>query len=276
MNWLKLTNFELNRFAKILAVLLGLVLIIQLIGTIDISNGYMSRVNNAIHFEGLSEEQAMSMYGMISYQQVTHSLWFTGPIFIGIASVLFYIFLIWYRDWFGKNTFIYRLLMLPTERINLYLAKLTTILLITFSFISTQIISILVDMQVMKMIVPQVFRIDYSIHEVLRSSLDTGILYPGTFTEFLLYYGAGVVAVAILFTAILFERCFRLMGIVLGALYVVVAGILVFAPLLFAPTMLNNYFFTDELIQWTIVCALITLAGSVAISAYLLRKKIRV
>ena len=30
---------------------------------------------------------------------------------------------------FGKNTFIYRLLMLPTNRLNIYLAKATTILL---------------------------------------------------------------------------------------------------------------------------------------------------
>ena len=37
--------------------------------------------------------------------------------------LIIYVFFIWYRDWFGKNTFIYRLFMLPTARINVYLQR---------------------------------------------------------------------------------------------------------------------------------------------------------
>ena len=36
---------------------------------------------------------------------------------------MIYVFFIWYRDWLGKYTFAYRLLMLPTTRINIYFAK---------------------------------------------------------------------------------------------------------------------------------------------------------
>ena len=37
--------------------------------------------------------------------------------------LIIYVFFIWYRDWLGKNTFIYRLLMLPTARIQCLFGK---------------------------------------------------------------------------------------------------------------------------------------------------------
>ena len=42
-------------------------------------------------------------------------MWFLGPIALCIAALIIYVFFIWYRDWLGKNTFAYRLLMLPTD-----------------------------------------------------------------------------------------------------------------------------------------------------------------
>ncbi|MGM8215673.1 hypothetical protein ACLIA0_08850 [Bacillaceae bacterium W0354] len=275
-SFLKLTNFEFNRFAKILSVILIAVFAIQTIGTIYLSSDYMNRINELIYQDGFSSDQAMGMIGTFSFFAVTNSGFFYGPIFIGIATVLFYIFLIWYRDWFGKNTFIYRLLMLPTERINVYLAKLVTILMITLSFIAIQLISLVIDLRIMKLIVSDTYREDFSVREVLMNNLDTGILFPGTFTEFFLFYGAGITTVAILFTAIMFERSYRLKGIVLGSVYSIIAVVIFFAPVLLNDLLLNGFFYSDEIVYLTITTGTLTLFLSIMTSAYLLRKKIRV
>ena len=46
-----------------------------------------------------------------------------GPIALCVVVLIIYVFFIWYRDWLGKNTFIYRLLMLPTARIQCLFSK---------------------------------------------------------------------------------------------------------------------------------------------------------
>src|SRR5699024_77857 len=203
MNFLKLVNFEWNRLAKLLAIVLVLVIGIQFAGTIYKSNSYMSRVNGEMQNGGVMEEHALFVFRPIIFLDVSDSAWFYGPIFIGVASVLFYIFFIWYRDWFGKNTFIYRLLMLPTERVNIYLSKLVTILMMTLSFIAVQLLALIGEIQVMKWIVPSHFLQELSVRGVLRSNIDTGLLFPGSFLEFVLYYGAGIILVAVVFTSIL-------------------------------------------------------------------------
>src|SRR5699024_9336266 len=173
------------------------------IGTVYEANNYMDMIERAMQEDLLSEEAALGMYGTFSFQRIMSTAWFYGPIFIGVASVLFYIFFIWYRDWFGKNTFIYRLLMLPTERVNIYLSKLVTILMMTLSFIAVQLLALIGEIQVMKWIVPSHFLQELSVRGVLRSNIDTGLLFPGSFLEFVLYYGAGIILVAVVFTSIL-------------------------------------------------------------------------
>ena len=67
-------------------------------------------------------------------------LWARLP--LCIVALIFYCFIIWYRDWFGKNTFAYRLLMLPTSRLNLYIAKATTILLFILGLLADTVIAL--------------------------------------------------------------------------------------------------------------------------------------
>ena len=83
----------------------------------------------------------------------------------GVALII-YVFFIWYRDWLGKNTFIYRLLMLPTARINVYLAKATTILLFVLGLVALQLLLLPIEGQVLQWMVPTEFRTDMSINEI--------------------------------------------------------------------------------------------------------------
>ena len=275
-SYLKLVNFEFNRFAKIFAVLLSITLVVQIAGVIVLSKIYLNMANEKIYEEFMPKAEFLLNYGQMSFLAVIRSVWFLGPIALCIAGVGFYIFLIWYRDWFGKNTFIYRLLMLPTTRLNVFYAKITNILLATFGFVAFQLILIPIETMVFRWMLPKEFRVDMSVKEIVSSMPELQILFPNNFLEMILYYGAGLMVVSILFTAILFERSFRWKGIFVGILFSLVAVAVFISPLLLQEFVLNDYFYPLELFVLEIVMGLIVLAGSIWTSGFLLKNKITV
>src|SRR5699024_11751039 len=97
----------------------GIVLIAQVAGVIVICRSYLQEADEAIYKEQMSQAEFLDMFGMLSFEQIVGSVWFLGPIALAIAAVAFYIFFIWYRVWFGKNTFLYLLPLLPATRLNL-------------------------------------------------------------------------------------------------------------------------------------------------------------
>ncbi|WP_075618007.1 hypothetical protein [Paenisporosarcina indica] len=275
-SYLKLVNFEFNRFAKIFAVLLGITLVVQIAGVIVLSKMYLNMANEKIYEELMPKAEFLSNFGQMSFLSITRSVWFLGPIALCIAGVGFYIFLIWYRDWFGKNTFIYRLLMLPTTRLNVFYAKITNILLATFGFVGFQLILIPIESTVFRWMLPKEFRVDMNVKEIVSSMPELNILFPNSFLECILYYGAGFMVVSILFTAILFERSFRWKGIFVGILFSLVAVAVFMSPLLLQEFVLNDFFYPLELFVLEIVMGVIVLAGSIGTSGFLLKNKITV
>src|SRR5690625_626041 len=135
-NYLKLVNFELNRFIKLYMILVGVTIVSQLVGAVLVSRSYLKDVNQAIYEDGMSQSSFIKQFGPFSFNDLGWSLWFIAPIALSIVVLLIYVFFIWYSDWFAKNTFIYRLLKLPTARFNLYLAYSNTIFFIFFGFVS--------------------------------------------------------------------------------------------------------------------------------------------
>lgn len=275
-NYLKLLNFEFNRFAKLFAVLLGITLVIQVVGVIVLSKMYLNRANERIYEEFMPKAEFLSNYGQMSFHSVVGSVWFLGPIALCIAGVGFYIFIIWYRDWFGKNTFIYRLLMLPTTRLNIFYAKITNILLLTFGFVAFQLILIPIETTVLKWMVPKEFRVDLSVKEIISGMPELNIFIPTSIFGVLVFYGAGFMVVSILFTAILFERSFRWKGIFAGIIYSLIAVAVFISPLLLQEFILNDFFYPMELFVLEIVMGIIVLAVSTWMSGFLLKKKITV
>lgn len=233
--YLKLVNFEINRFAKLFAVLLGITLVAQVVGVIVMSKQYLDRANERIYgnsVDPLSMDEFLSQRGPMSFGDIVHSVWFLGPIALCIAAIAFYVFFIWYRDWFGKNTFIYRLLMLPTIRLNVFFAKITTILLTTFGFVAFQLILFPIETTILTWMVPSEFRLDLGIQEILASMPYLETIIPTSFMGFVLYYAAGLMVVSILFTAILFERSYHWKGIIVGTIYSLLAIAIFILPLL--------------------------------------------
>lgn len=275
-NYVKLVNFEFNRVAKLFAVLLGITFVTQMAGVFFQSRKYLDLANEQIYEFMVSQEQFLEDYGQMSFSDVVQSLWFLGPIALCAAGVGFYIFLIWYRDWLGKNTFIYRLLMLPTIRLNILYAKLTTIVTMTLGLVAFQLIILPIEMLVHKAMVPDEFRLDIGLTEILMNTPGLSIIIPQTLTQFLIYYGSGIMVVSVLFTGILLERSFKWKGIFAGIVYGALAVGVLIAPLLLQDLVLNGFFYLIELFVIEIVIGLVIIAVSVWLSGFLLKKKITV
>lgn len=272
-HYLKLVNFEFNRFFKLYLVLIGITILSQIIGVIVTARMHVNRANEWIYNEHMSEGDIQ--LGKISFYDFSQSAWFTGPIALGIATLLIYVFFIWYRDWFGKNTFSYRLFMLPIARIQIYLAKAATILLYVLGLIALQLLLLPVEAQILKWMVPSEFRTDLSSNEITYLP-NLALLIPNTFGEFILYYAAGIGAVSIVFTAILFERSYRVKGIIYGILFCAASQFIFFAPLLVNTFILKNYFYPTELFFMELAVGLVVVACSIWTANSLIKNKVRV
>lgn len=275
-NYLKLVNFELNRFIKIYVVLMAVTAVIQMAGVIVQSRRYLSEANEQINQNLMSVSSFIEQYGPISFAFISRTWWFIGPIIFCIAVLVIYVFFIWYRDWFGKNTFIYRLLMLPTDRLNIYLAKATTIFLMVLGLISLQLILLPIESTVFQMMIPTDFRVDFTLRQMIKTFDDFGILFPSTFADFVIHYLLGFIAVFVVFTAILFERSYKWKGILFGVLYCVGAVVVFFAPAIIAIILEKSYLYPIEYFFLQIILGLLVIGMSLWTSRFLLQKKITV
>ena len=275
-NYLKLVNFEFNRFFKIYAALIAITAISQVIGMIVMSRNYMSHANQVMYDQGLSQAVFIEQYGSMSFYRVAQSIWVMGPIALCIVALLFYVFLIWYRDWFGKNTFIYRLLMLPTERINVFFAKATTIFLMVLGLVALQIFLLPIDSAILKWLVPYDFRTDLSVDQMIGAFNYLVIIFPYNFFDFGIHYAIGFMAVFVLFTAILFERSFGIKGIILGVIYCALTLLLIISPGILTVIYEKPFLYPREYFVLEVVLCLIVVATSIIVSRFLLNNRITV
>ncbi|MFB7640963.1 hypothetical protein [Peribacillus butanolivorans] len=276
MRYLKLVNFEINRFSKIYLSLLLITLLSQFAGVIIVTKNFLNRAHDIMSEEKISEAAYVTNYGGIDFTQIASSLWFQGPIALSAVALVFYIFLIWYRDWFGKNTFIYRLLMLPTSRLSIYLSKATAIFLMVLGLIAFQIIILPMENALFNSNVLETFlNMEMSSSAITEANRVLTLIIPSTFTQFLLSYGIGLMVMSVLFTAIMFERSYRIKGIVLGLVYCGIAAALFFAPV-FIMASESFYFYPGELVGTLIALGIIVTGLSIWLGFWLLKNRVTV
>lgn len=275
-NYLKLVNFEFNRCVKLYFSLIGLTIVSQLIAVFVESRNYINQLNEAVYQNKMPKAQFLSETGEMSMSWVVNSTWFLLPIIISITAVLFYSFYIWYVEWMGKNTFIYRLLMLPTTRMTVFWSKLTTIALMIFGLVSIQLILLLVESQLLKLLVASDIRLDLSIQQISETSFYLSTFIPLSFLSFIIYYGTGFVLLFLGFTAVLFERSFRFKGILMGIGFNSTLFLLFLSPVLADSLFGFNWLYPIELLIIEIIVGLMVIAISSWMSHYLLNKKVTV
>ncbi|MED4967595.1 hypothetical protein P9759_11540 [Heyndrickxia coagulans] len=272
-SFVKLVNFEINRFAKIYWSLVAITILSQFTSVFLTVHRYISQANWD-HISPVTAQLAyVKQYGSIGFIDCFGSIWFMGPIALCAAAMVFYIFLIWYRDWYGKHTFIYRLFMLPVERWNLYLAKAASILLMVLGFIAVQIILLPVEHFFFNAITPRIYRMDMTVADAVLSFPYFNLLLPGAAIDFLFHYGLGFTVVLVIFTAILLERSFRMKGILLGLLYGFLSFVLFWTPDFLFEVLLPGVLHQQELL-WIEVATTAIIAGySILLGGYLIKYK---
>lgn len=271
--FLKLVNFEVSRFMLPFAIMMGAILGVQL------TSAFISATYQANYIERIMAEDRLSImeyretngtYDIIYY---TGSMGFLMPLMLGIAVLVLYVYFIWYRDWFGKATFSYRLLTIPTNRMNVFYAKLTTILLFIFAALAIELGIIWTIFKVFEAIVPQEILKPVTIREIALNDL-LAIILPTSLPMFATYYLIGIACVTVVFTGILLERSFRLKGIGLAIVYGVLCCAIFMAPIIYDGT--TNMLFRQEVYLLLVVCSAIIIALSITTSNYLLKHKINV
>src|SRR5690348_10610507 len=99
--YLKLVNFEFNRFLKLYLVLIGATILLQIVGVFVSSQNYLNRANESLYKELMPMETFIEQYGTLSFFNISQTIWFSGPIMLCIVALIIYVFFIWYRDWLG-------------------------------------------------------------------------------------------------------------------------------------------------------------------------------
>ncbi|GAA0371656.1 hypothetical protein GCM10008932_23700 [Alkalibacterium iburiense] len=276
-SFVHLTSFELNRLFKFLLTLIGVTVISNLVGFILLPMQYTNRINQFVVQENSSTQQALEQFDYFSFDRVTHSFWVIGPVALGIIAFLFYSFFIWYREWFGKNTFAYRLLMLPISRIHIYFSKLLIIFVGIFSLVSIQLISLYIGYQIGQAIVPTEFLQATTFIQMLYSQVTFHYVLPIESGMFFYAIGIGVVFLLVLFTMILMERSFSIKGVVMGMAYGLIALIITLAPFALGNILNNRYILYDSELA-ILVSILLLMIGvvSIVVSRYLLNHKVTI
>lgn len=273
----KMIHFEIHRFRFVLGALMALTAICQfgLILWATLAERSL-RESDAWRLG-----EARSKYGVerISFDDILFGMQmeFALPIFVSIAVIGIYIFGIWYRDWFGKSAFIYRLLMLPMPRWNLYLAKLIAILAFIFCLLAFQLLLLVLEAWMFRALLPAEYWEASHFSEAIDANEALKMLLPRNFDAFLLSYGLGTIGVIVVFTAIVIERSYRKRGIVFGLLYAAVCAIAVLVPMpLLDFGSAHSRLYPGEVVAMELaVCALVV-AGSIALAFRLLRRKVGV
>ncbi|MGE7879256.1 hypothetical protein [Peribacillus muralis] len=276
MRYMKLVNFEINRFSKIYLTLLLITVLSQFAGVLIVTKSLLNNAKDIMLQEKLTEAAYLSEYGGIDFTQIAKTLWFLGPIALSAVALIFYIFLIWYRDWFGKNTFIYRLLMLPTSRLSIYLSKATAIFLMVLGLIAWQLILLPMENALFNSSVPQAFlNMELSTSSIAKANQVLMLIIPSTFTTFLLSYGTGLMIMSVLFTAIMFERSFRMKGILLGLVYGGVVAVLFLTPIFIHESGVFH-FYPIELLGLLLTLGIIVTGLSIWLGSWLLKNRVTV
>jgi len=279
--FVRLLNFEIRRFRWMLAGLMAITAVFQigslvtaLLAKLDARRQDLLAWNHGAQPDAEPRWTPFSFIDLVGNELLMEFAW---PILIGVAVIGIYIFFIWYREWIGKDTFIYRLLMLPHPRFHIYLAKGCAVLLFVFSLVAFQIVLIPLEQWLFHLIVPEEMRLPSDFSAAVRVHLAWEILLPAAADQFVFSYGTGMISVMVVFTAILLERSFRGIGIVYGIGYAAVCAAAMLAPMqVLGMQNPDAWLYPGEILAIELAACAVVALVSLGLGYWLLNKKITV
>lgn len=266
-----LVNIEINRIFKFLVGILGLYTVVQTIFTIVLINSAKSSLIENAKQSQLTLEQFIDSikfppYNISHFIQNQYSM--IGGAVVCIL-ILIYGFIIWYREWFGNNRVIYTLLILPINRMKIYISKFVTMLLLIFSMLSTFIITQAINYNLTINMLPYYNKLDIGcISDIYDNKFLSFI--PINTLDLVIYVSEIFVVIALIFLFVHLEISYKIKGAVLGIiLSVVYVGILYLL-------LINSNILIKEKILLITLYNIITICIAGTFSRFLLKNKIRV
>ncbi|WP_018659114.1 hypothetical protein [Allofustis seminis] len=198
---------------------------------------------------------------------------------LGIAAIfVFYAIYTWYRDWFGKNTFIYRLLMLPVPRLFVYCAKVLAFLVGGLTALMAQFLAFYLFEKIVILLVAPEYLDPTPITLFITSIMPSALFYSNEVIDIVSLFLSSISFLSVLFTMILAERSFRMKGLLAGALLFgayLASYVFVSTHSLFY-TVFHFYLLPSEQLMGTLLVHTVWLILSAFISRYLLEQKVTV
>ena len=223
---LSLYNIEFKRIYKLYFALIGMLFLGNLAGlAISIKNSVKEiSMDNKLPMN-ISILKTNAGYEFVNTFTV-EKIYIYGTIVLGIAVLmcLLYALIIWYRDYYSRSKTIYTLLCLPQPRFNIYLSKLITIVVMIYGTIVSQFVFWYINLTIVKNLAGIQSPIFLNIFKNMMHSVRVPNIVSPNIVEFLMVDIIGVIlAVVVIFTAVLIERSVKKVGVILGLLYISLA-----------------------------------------------------
>ena len=269
----KLLQFEFNRLWKVLIGLILFNIVVQPLGVIWSTYRYFNRDVSA----GTTLEMPGTVARALAFNEVTQSGIVTLAILFTVFALIFYTFYTWYREWYGKSRFSYRLMMIPGNRMQVYFAKLLALYIGVLLLVALQIVLLAVGNWIFEWVLSEdVIRPIHLFELYYWNAFGNEIFLP-VLQIMINRYVMGFMTLNIVFVGILLERSFGLAGFISGLAFYLISLIGSVAVIsVIGGQAYKWYLFYDEalymmygiMVLYTLIC--------IGISHYLINHRLRV
>lgn len=269
----KLLQFEFNRLWKVLIGLILFNMVVQPLGVIWSTYRYFNRDVSA----GTTLEMPGTVARALAFNEVTQSGIVTLAILFTVFALIFYAFYTWYREWYGKSCFSYRLMMIPGNRMQVYFAKLLALYIGVLLLVALQIVLLAVGNWIFEWVLSEdVIRPIHLFELYYWNAFGNEIFLP-VLQIMINRYVMGFMTLNIVFVGILLERSFGLAGFISGLAFYLISLIGSVAVIsVIGGQAYKWYLFYDEalymmygiMVLYTLIC--------IGISHYLINHRLRV
>ena len=269
----KLLQFEFNRLWKVLIGLILFNMVVQPLGVIWSTYRYFNRDVSA----GTTLEMPGTVARALAFNEVTQSGIVTLAILFTVFALIFYTFYTWYREWYGKSRFSYRLMMIPGNRMQVYFAKLLALYIGVLLLVALQIVLLAVGNWIFEWVLSEdVIRPIHLFELYYWNAVGNEIFLP-VLQIMINRYVMGFMTLNIVFVGILLERSFGLAGFISGLAFYLISLIGSVAVIsVIGGQAYKWYLFYDEslymmygiMVLYTLIC--------IGISHYLINHRLRV
>ncbi|EZH64661.1 hypothetical protein DH09_19225 [Bacillaceae bacterium JMAK1] len=210
----------------------------------------------------------ISAYDTHNFSIVLSSNYYLFTVLVPTVVIFLYIAIIWYRDWFGKGTYMQRLLTLPIRRMTIFYAKLTTIIMVALLFVALH--SLLLPLQQLTfaaMLPDQLYSGNADMITLIQMSF-LEVFYWHNLLDFIYIYLFGIALICLIFTGVLIERAYRSIGLAINAGLAVVLFVLYIQLIEVSMSL-----YSHEMMWLMSVILVISLIVSLVVSSLLLTKR---